>query len=444
MRKTLTVIQTLTLGYFLLTLIGGVLLSLPISSESKSYTSFIDSLFLSASAISTTGLAVRDVGSYYSLFGRLVVLILVQIGGLGYMIFIALVSMGVGMNMNLDGHKLLNESLSRPNHIAIKKFVKSVILFTFFFELIGAIALFFVYNQDYSFFQSVYSAIFHSISAFCTAGFSLNSTSFIHYQDSLLANSIIAVVTVAGGIGFFVLLDLSYFFKWIIKRKKPNKLSDHSKLVLVVTSGLLAAGTLLLFFTEAKNENSLSILQRLLHSSFQAISASTTTGFNSVDIGVMKPLSLLIIVILMFVGASPGSTGGGIKTTTFGIILLFVRKVIRNQDTVYSFNRTINIETVYKAFGITIIYTLYMLGVIILLAVSTSFSLMQLLFETASALGTVGLSMGITPALDSFSKLLITLTMIVGRVGPLAIGYSLVGKVKSKKCSYPIGDVMAG
>ncbi len=444
MLKRLTPVQTLLLGYIALILVGALLLSLPFSSSKNQYTPFVDTLFTATSAVSTTGLGVVDTGTHFSIIGQIIIFLLFQIGGLGYMIFIALISLGVGSRFTMSSKRLLTESMARPTSIEIKKFVKAVIFFTFAFELFGAIILTIMFLQKMSFGDALYSAVFHSVSGFCTAGFSLYSDSFTAYSFDTLTNVVIAIITIAGGIGFFVLYDIAKYFSNLFKHKHPFKLTAHSKLVLTVSFFLMTIGTIVIFFLETANNSSTSLIDRVLTASFQALSASTTTGFNTVDIGKMYQLSLVVIILLMFIGASPGSTGGGIKTSTFGIIVLFIKKVITNRQEVHVFRRTIDDATVNKALGITLLGVFYMIFVVIALSLTENFSLLQIIFEATSALGTVGLSMGITSQLTLIGKLLIILTMLIGRVGPLAIGYSLIGKVKTKNFSYPSGNVMTG
>lgn len=444
MKKRITPVQTLSLGYVAVILLGAILLSLPFSSVNNQYSNFIDALFTSTSAVSTTGLAVVDTGSYYSTFGQVVIITLVQVGGLGYMIFFAFISLSVGYRFTINGKRLLNESIARPATIDLKRFIKSVVLFTVFFEFIGAIVFIFIFLKRYPLAESIFSAAFHSISAFCTAGFSLYSDSFTFYANDFTTNLITAIITIAGGIGFFVLHDVSQYFIDLFKRKHPTRLTNHSKLVLLVTVILIVGGSLFLVLTAGDKSDLSSLESKIYTATFQAISASTTTGFNSVDIGTMNAISLLCLVFLMFIGASPGGTGGGIKTSTFGIILLFVKKVIGNRDEICVFSRRISLAVVEKAIAITILAAVYLLLVVFVLAISERFSIFQLLFEATSALGTVGLSMGITPTLSPLGKIVIIMTMLVGRIGPLAIGYSLIGKPQIKRYYYPKGNVVVG
>lgn len=444
MTRITTPIQNLLFGFVALIIVGTTLLLLPVSAAEHQQISLIDALFTATSAISTTGLVTIDTGTSYSVFGQSIILLLFQIGGLGYMIFITLIALGIGSGFTISGRLLLTESIARPTNMQIRKFIKAVIFFTLFFEALGAAALCVVFMQSMSFSAAAYSALFHSISAFCTAGFSLYADSFTAYAGSVTVNSVIAVITVAGGIGFFVLYDVANIIRRILRQQLPVTLSDHTKLVLVVSAGVMISGSIALFFIEGSSNRSIPVGERLLTATFQALSASTTTGFNSVDIGALHSLSLVYIVILMFVGASPGGTGGGIKSTSFGIILLFIRSVLTNRDEVSAFHRTIAASSVKKALGIGLLGSLYLALLVMALSVTEPFSLRQIVFEAVSAFGTVGLSTGITPQLSVAGKIFIIITMFIGRVGPLAIGYSLVGRFDTKKYSYPTGNVIVG
>lgn len=234
------------------------------------------------------------------------------------------------------------------------------------------------------------------------------------------------------------------FFKNIIKQKHSVRLSEHSKLVLIVSIILMTAGTILLLFIEELNNSKFLSIDRILTASFQAISSSTTTGFNSVDIGLMQPLSLFVIIILMFIGASPGGTGGGIKTSTVGIIISFIKKVLSNRNEVSIFKRSVDEITVSKSITIAALGIFYLIFVSLTLSITEHHSLLQIIFEATSALGTVGLSTGITSKLSTTGKLLIIMTMLIGRVGPLAVGYSLIGNIITKKYSYPNGEFLIG
>lgn len=439
----LTPFQFLSLGFLFLVLAGSILLSLPISSVAGDYQSFIDSFFMVTSAITTTGLVVVDVGSFYSLFGQIVLLIFIQIGGLGYMIFFALIVIGFGKRLSFGSKILLRESMSYPETMDTLKFFRIVILFTAVIEIIGSVVLsvYWIYFNPIN--SPIYSAIFHSISAFNTAGFSTFYDSMMFFRHSILINTVLGILTIAGAIGFFVLHDLYMLCKKKIIGEYPRRLSTHSKLALTLTFTLIFGGTVIIFLAE----NGLSLpnfFKNFLESSFQAISASTTTGFNSVNIGAMAPLSFLIIIFLMFVGSSPGGTGGGIKTTTFGSLLAFIVYMVTSKDEVIIFNKRINFSVIHKAFAIFLIASFLVTVVTVVLMITEKFSFLELMFETVSAFGTVGLSTGITPELSVIGKALISFTMLIGRIGPLAIGFTLIGRSKPSPIKHSEAILLVG
>lgn len=441
--KTISPAQTLLIGFILIILAGAFLLTFPIASAKGVSQPFIDALFTATSAVTTTGLIVADTGSFYSLFGQIVILILFQIGGLGYMIFIALIVLGLGGRLSLGSRMLLHESLSRTTSVDLIKFAKLVIIFTFLFEFIGATLLSLYWIHYFPLPQAVYSGIFHSVSAFCTAGFGLFSDSLSSYKGNIALNLTIISLCIAGGIGFFVLYDMVTLFNKSIRRQNPRCLSVHSKFVLMLSIILMAIGTVVIFLS-GKGLHVPLLGERLLASAFQSISASTTTGFNTINIGAMTSTSLFTIIVLMFIGASPGGTGGGIKTASFGIMLLFLLSLLRGREDVNIFKRRISSEVINRVFAIGIISIFWVMLATAILTATEKASFLQVFFETVSAFGTVGLSTGITPTLSIAGKILISITMLIGRIGPLAIGFSLVGKPRPAKFKYSEADVLVG
>lgn len=437
-------LQILSIGFLAITLIGTILLTLPISSSQGIPNSLIDALFTATSALTTTGLAVVDTGSFYSLFGQIIILVLVQIGGLGYMIFIALMILGLGGKLSLGSKMLLHQSIGHPSTLDMIKFSKMVIKFTLFFEILGAVSLTLCFAHSSPLEHAVYLGIFHSISAFCTAGFSTFSDSFITYQSNLTINLILMFLGIVGGLGFFVIYDIYSLFNQ--KLRDPDSLrilSVHSKFVLYLSLVMMGLGALIIFLMEIGVPLT-PLGKTLLTSTFQAVSASTTTGFNSIDIAAMLPTSLFILIILMLIGASPGGTGGGIKTSTFGTILFFLFATLKGKRGVNIFTRQVPISTVMNAFAIGFISVLWLTFSVLVLTATESGAFMEIVFEAASAFGTVGLSMGLTPELSIAGKLFISITMLIGRIGPLALGFSLVGKPKAAGFHYAEADVLVG
>ncbi|MCX6999144.1 MAG: hypothetical protein NT106_02435, partial [Candidatus Sumerlaeota bacterium] len=295
----------------------------------------------------------------------------------------------------------------------------------------------------YSIPRSIYLGLFHSISAFCTAGFCLFPDSLMPYKNSILVNMTISLVSLAGGIGFFVLMDLFQAGKYRMTRKVRFRLSLHSRLALIVTTSLLVAGTVILLGA-GKWDSSVKFPQRFMEASFQTISASTTDGYNTVNIGALTPSCLVMLILLMFVGASPGSTGGGIKTTTLGVLLLSIRSQLRGQSDTNFFGRRIPQEIIGKAYSVFFLFVAVIIADLLLLCVTERVSFLQILFETMSALGNTGLSMGITSQLSDVGKFALTVTMFIGRVGPLTIGLAMIGQLKQARFRYPEEHVFVG
>lgn len=438
-----TPIRLLVIGYIFTTLILASLLTLPIASSKGVSQPFIDALFVATSGISTTGLTVVDVGSFYSLFGQIVLLIDFQIGGIGYMTFyvflVYILNVKLPLKMGLVGREsLLGASLSGE----VAKFFTLVVIFTFSFEFIGAAVLSSYWVHEFSLPHAIYLGIFHSVSAFCTAGFSL-FPDLVPYQGSVVVNLVIDLLSILGGIGFYVLYDIYALSKKTIKRERPRQLSAHSKLAMLVTIIVLFIGAGVILISE-KWPPSTILGHRLLASSFQAISASTTDGFNTIDIGTLGYTSLFILIVLMFIGSSPGGTGGGIKTTTLGIMLLSIWSLYRGKSDVNIFKRRIPDETIHRSFAIFLSFVLMLTIDMFVLTTTENASFLQILFETTSALGNTGLSMGITPDLGIVGKIFLIITMFIGRIGPLAIGFSLFGAPKTEPFKYTEGEVLVG
>ena len=390
----------------MLILFGAVLLLLPLSVRGDAEVHFIDALFTSTSAVCVTGLIAIDVADHFTTFGQAVVAVLIQVGGLG------VTSIGVGLilaarkNVGLKGRILLKEALNIEGIKGMIRLVKSILLMTLCFELMGIVLSFLVFVQDYPVLKALWISIFHSIAAFNNSGFDIlgGLRNLIPYQNNILLNLTTSGLIIFGGLGFLVILD-------VLKKRSFRKLTLHSKVVLTTTLTLLVAGTLLLKATEDIT---------WLGAFFQSVSARTA-GFSTYPIGEFTNAGLFTLIILMFIGASPGSTGGGIKTSTFFVLSQHVRSLFTKRH-ISAFRRNIPSEVFSKACTISLLSLLLVcVGTFFLCVLEPEYSFVQLLFEEVSAFGTVGLSTGITPTLSVTSKLILIFTMFAGRVGTFTL-----------------------
>lgn len=435
--------QTILTGFVVLAAAGALLLWLPISSVEGSRQSFPDALFVASSAVSTTGLSVVDISSAYSIFGQVVVLLLFQIGGLGYMTFFAFFALAFRRKLSYRSGQTVQETLSAPSRGEVLRHVEKVILFTVVFELSGAIILSLYWLRSYPLPQALYLGIFHSVSAFCTAGFSLFTDNLAGYQDDLTIGLVLSALSVFGAIGFLVLSDVQIYLNRAIQGARPRRLLVHSKLSLLLFAALSLAGMIIIFLAGRRLPD-LPLGERLLVAFFQSFSATTTTGFNTIDIGQLGTTVLLTMMVLMFIGAPAGGTGGGIKTTTFAAVLLFLRSLLTGEWDVHIFKRRIPWPTIRRSMAITFVAAAWVLLVSGILTLTESDPFRDILFEVVSALGTVGLSTGITPGLSVFGKIAITVTMVAGRVGLLSIGLLLMEKTRPSAYRYPKEEIFVG
>ncbi len=441
--KNLNPVQLLVVGYFLVTLTVSCLLMLPLASAKNETQPFIDALFVASSGISTTGLTPVDIGTYYSLFGQIVLLVDFQVGGLGYMAIVVWLAGLLHKRLSIKSHLIAKESLAGTIWLSSGHFFRKVVAFTVFFELSGGLFLAAYWTKYVSLPRAIYWSIFHSISAFCTAGFGLFSDSLARFQNSIFVNLTITLLSLCGAIGFFALADFVLLAKSKMGVRRRTQLSTHTKLAALVTLAAISAGAITIFFLEKWPAETTSF-QKVMSSSFQAISASTTDGFSTMNIGAMTSSSLVLILLLMIVGASPGSTGGGIKTTTFGIIFCAAKSQLTNRSDCNVFKRRIPDEVVRKSFSVFFLFFMVMIIDILIMCRTEQVPFLSLIFETGSALGNTGLSTGIMSSLSWLGKLLLSLTMFIGRVGPLTIGLALAGKKKDARFCYADGDVFVG
>ncbi len=438
-KTVLTPNQVLVLSFLLIILIGTYLLQLPMATVREEPIALIDALFTATSATCVTGLIVLNTGSDFSLFGQWIILILFQIGGLGIMLFSTMFSFLLGKKISLRQRLIMQESLNQFSIGGLVRLAKNILIFTVFFEGLGTIFLYLNWKQADNAHSSIFLSFFHAVSAFCNAGFSLFNNSLEQYFSHFGINIIFMILIIFGGIGFLVLAELVEF-------PKRKRLSLHSKLVLVITVILLVGGTLGILLLENQNVTTLRdypLKDKILSAAFQSTTARTA-GFNTIPIGKMGNAALLLIIIFMFIGASPTSTGGGIKTTTFCVAFLWMYFTLKGRRHLYLFQRQIPETVVNKAWVIFMLAMSWVMVMTLLLAYFEDFDFIELLFEVISAFGTVGLSTGITSSLSSIGKAIIILTMFVGRLGPLAMALSLILNRQAESIQYPKDYVMVG
>ncbi len=441
--------KVILLSFGLIILLGTTFLSLPLASSNGESIGPINAGFTATSATCVTGLIVLDTGTDFSPFGHTIILILMQIGGLGIMTFSTALIMLFGKQISLQGQSLLQGVLGEASKDSMVKLLRAIIVTTFMFELIGAMVLFLkfrplAYFAQLSNFSLLGHCMFHSVSAFCNAGFCLYSDSFMRFQGSWSVNLVIMSLIIVGGIGFTVMLDV---YNNVIKRRHIRFLSLHSKIVIVTTIALIVIGSILIFAFEYNNQlNQLPMKNSILASTFQSVT-TRTAGFNTLDISKMGFASVILMIVFMFIGASPGSTGGGIKTTSFAILVLSVWSIIRRRQDVEVFHCSVSSENTRKVMSLITISGTILVTLILVLCVSEAsrgFNFEQIIFEAFSAFGTVGLSMGITPHLTSIGKLAIIALMYLGRVGPLTIAFALSEKKISVHYHYPDENIAIG
>ncbi|MFD1336213.1 TrkH family potassium uptake protein [Oceanobacillus iheyensis] len=428
--------QILTLGFIAVIIVGTFLLTLPISTSEP--IGVIDALFTATSATTVTGLVVLDTGTEFTLFGQIVIMILIQLGGLGLMTFAIMIVLILGKKIGLRERILVQESFNQSTLGGLVRLVKSLLIFTFSMEIIATVLLSIRWVPEYGFGIGIFTSLFHVVSAFNNAGFSLWSDSLMGYVGDPVVNIIITFLFIVGGIGFTVISDL-------MRTRKYHQLSLHTKLMIIGTLSINIIATIVIFLLEYTNSETLANLaldEKLWASYFQAVTPRTA-GFNSLDIGSMNPATLTLTMFLMFIGAGSASTGSGIKLTTFIVIVLAVNAYLRGKKEAVIFKRSIPGQVVHRALAITVISLLMVITVIFLLTITEDAPYLHIIFEAFSAFGTVGLSMGLTAELSESGKLLLCILMLAGRIGPITLAFALARTSKGN-IGYPKDDVFTG
>jgi trk system potassium uptake protein TrkH len=446
----MTIARTICLGFLAVITIGTILLMMPfaMTSETWSWDSLVVALFTSTSAVCVTGLAVVDTGTYFSFWGQLTIALLAQVGGLGYMTSTTFLILLLGRKFDLRQKFAIQESFDRPFLQGSNNLIKSIIATTMLFEITGIFLLLIAFVPEHGWSQGLWYAIFHSVSAWNNAGFSLFPDNLISYRSDWIVNSVISALIIFGGIGYQVIIEM---YLWTISKIKGKAerfcFSLNFKVVITTTILLLLGGTVAFLLTELNNPGTFeafSFKDKLLAAWFQSVT-TRTAGFNSIDIGKMTTAGLFITMGLMFIGASPSGTGGGIKTTTFRIMYNTTKSVLQGKSQVNIYQREVPSTLILKAVAVVFGTAASIVAITVLVSsFEANSELLPVLFEVVSAFGTVGLSTGITSSLSVASKLLIVLAMYIGRVNILLLIAALIGDPSPSSLHYPEENLLVG
>jgi potassium uptake protein, TrkH family len=441
--RTLHPPRILVIGFALTILVGALLLNLPFASQSGQSVGFVNSLFISTSAVCVTGLVVVDTATQWTYFGQGVILLLIQIGGLGFMTMGTLFALILGRKITLKERLIIQESLNQFNISGLVKLTQYILMMTFTIEGIGALILSTRFIPMYGIGKGTWFSIFHSISAFCNAGFDLvgNYRSLTPFVKDPTISLTIAFLIILGGLGFVVILEL-------FQKRQFKKFSLHAKIVLSMTASLLSIGFILFLVLEYKNTETLgqlNFVQKNVAAFFQSVTPRTA-GFNTIPIDKLNVASVFLTIVLMFIGGASGGTAGGVKITTVGVLISSMHSIISGKSDVEAFRRRIPRTIIDKSTTIVGLSLLLVIITTMVLSISeVNHGFIELFFETVSAFGTVGLSMGITPTLTVVGKLIITMLMFFGRVGPLTIFMALSSMNKQRpKFRYPEEKLIVG
>lgn len=441
--RKLTQVQFIACGFLLMILFGALLLMLPISSRDGQWTGFLDALFTATSASCVTGLVVFDTFTHWSMLGQWILLILIQVGGLGFITIGVAFAVLFRRRIGLRQRYLLKESINAMEIGGIIKLWRNIVIGTALFEGIGALLLAFRFVPQFGWIRGIYYSLFHSVSAFCNAGFDLmgineSYSSFTGYVDDPLVNGVFCFLIIVGGLGFAVWRDLwMHRFHW-------KRYALHTKIVLTMTGILVVGGAILLYLVERNNTLAGADAATCFWASLFGSVTTRTAGFNTVDTGALTPAGKLLTIMLMFIGGSPGSTAGGVKTTTIFVMVLFIVDNLRNNSGCNVFHRRISDEVIKKAsmvFGLNLVLVLASSAIIL---ATSNLTMEDVLFETVSAVSTVGMSTGITRDLNSIGKIAIILLMYCGRIGSMTFALSFMQRSSAQLCRLPEEKITIG
>ena len=444
----MTIARTICLGFLAVIAVGTLLLLMPFATSTGNWNDPIVAVFTSTSAVCVTGLAVVDTGSYFSFWGELIILLLIQIGGFGYMMTTTFLMLLLGRKFDLSQKFAIKESFDRPFLQGSTSIVRSVIATTLIFELTGVILMLNVFASEHGITEGLWLSVFHSISAWNNAGFSLFSDSLVGYRSSWIINLVIPGLVIFGGIGYQVIIEMYLWLLNQIKRKKERFcFSLNFKVVTSTTVILLIGGTIAFFLTELHNPATLqplSLSDKFLAAWFQSMT-TRTAGFNSIDIGNMTTAGLFITMGFMFIGASPSGTGGGIKTTTLRILFNCTKSALEGKNQVVLYQREVPSPLILKAVAVVFgTATSIIIATIFISLFDPQFNFLQILFEVISAFATVGLSTGITASFSTLSKLTLIAAMYTGRVSILLVIAAIIGEPRPTALQYPEENLLVG
>lgn len=441
MKNSLSPSRILVLGFLATILISSILLYLPVFHEPTATLTFDEALFTATSAITVTGLNVIDPGTTFNRAGEILLIILIQLGGLGFMTFAIWFYVLLGKKISLKQRILMQANVGQMSLEGVVKLALRLLWITLIVEVIGAFFLAISWHDQFGWKEAFFQGMFHSVSAFNNAGFSLFSDSLMSSVASPLVNIVIILLILLGGIGFIVIIDL------INKGFVFRKLSLHTKVVLSTNLVLITIGLVFFFLLEFTNESSIgnySIGNKFMISLFQVV-VTRTAGFNTIDIAGLTQATLFIFILYMFIGAAPGSTGGGVKVTSLAVIWIAIKSTIQGKKYATIFKRTLPYELVNKTMVVIMIsISVIIFATLILDITEKGTPFLNILFEVTSAFGTVGLSTGITPELSTVGRIIIMVTMFIGRLGPLTFGYALVKNEYKERYKYPDENIMIG
>lgn len=440
-RKTrhITSFQIIIAGFFLVILVGSLLLMLPFATQEGKSTGFLEALFTATSAVCVTGLIIYDTATYWSTFGQIIILLLIQIGGMGVVTIAVAVATASGRKIGLMQRSTMQEAISAPQLGGIVRMTQFILKTSILIEAIGAVLLSSVFCKEYGIGKGIWYAIFHSVSAFCNAGFDLNGieapfTSLVNYSVQPVVNLTVMLLIIIGGIGFITWADIQKN-KWHFKKYRMQ-----SKVILTVTACLIVIPAVYFFCCEFSD---FSMEKRIWASIFQSVTPRTA-GFNTVDLTMISETGQMVIIILMLIGGSPGSTAGGMKTTTFAVLCASAKSVFQKKESAHFFGRRVPNDAVRTAATIFLMYIVLFLSGGMIISYREGIPLIRTLFETGSAIGTVGLSLGITPELGDMSHLILIGLMFFGRVGGLTLIFAALSENKINNSMLPLEKITVG